>query len=423
MQPRRDTDRQAAAGAGFGAPAEDDFESVKPVGYEARLAFERERAAEAGKYRPVRPAASPAGGQATANRPGPYVPPRRMYQINARPPVQPAGGQIPAAPRPAQPTGGQAPVPLAGTQRTGEQPAFRAQVTEPSFQPVPPPVEEDPYAERSPELMERKGDFWKPVEDKPAPRQEKKKATAAQQLPKKNHVLRNVLIFLLVTLGVGLLVRGTVFTIRAAKVSGNVRMTQEEVLAEAGIALGQNMFDLDETAVERRVNANRYLSFQRLRRDWPDGVTLFIEERVPSAYAKAYGMLYVLAGDGTVLEESGDIDAPPSLPEVRGLQEGTVTVGRKIASEGSRKLTVYRTLIEEMSLQGCLEQVSVLNLTDMENLMLVTIDGYTVELGESTDLRAKLGAMRAVRLKLLELGKEEGTINVATDPIHPTYMP
>ena len=108
---------------------------------------------------------------------------------------------------------------------------------------------------------------------------------------------------------------------------------------------------------------------------------------------------------------------------MRGLQEGTVTVGRKIASEGSRKLTVYRTLIEEMSLQGCLEQVSVLNLTDMENLMLVTIDGYTVELGESTDLRAKLGAMRAVRLKLLELGKEEGTINVATDPIHPTYMP
>ena len=47
MQPRRDTDRQAAAGAGFGTPAEDDFESVKPVGYEARLAFERERTAEA----------------------------------------------------------------------------------------------------------------------------------------------------------------------------------------------------------------------------------------------------------------------------------------------------------------------------------------------------------------------------------------
>lgn len=76
-----------------------------------------------------------------------------------------------------------------------------------------------------------------------------------------------------------------------------------------------------------------------------------------------------------------------------------------------------------MSLQGCLEQISVLNLADVDNILLVTTDGYTVQLGEQTDLRAKIGAMRAVRLKLIELGKEKGTINVADDPVHPTYMP
>ena len=53
----------------------------------------------------------------------------------------------------------------------------------------------------------------------------------------------------------------------------------------------------------------------------------------------------------------------------------------------------------------------------------VTTDGYTVQLGDRNDLRAKIGAMRAVRLKLIELGKEDGTINVADDPVHPTYMP
>ena len=98
-------------------------------------------------------------------------------------------------------------------------------------------------------------------------------------------------------------------------------------------------------------------------------------------------------------------------------------MGRKIVSESSARLRAYTALIEEMSLQGCLEQISVLNLADVDNILLVTTDGYTVQLGEQTDLRAKIGAMRAVRLKLIELGKEKGTINVADDPVHPTYMP
>ena len=491
MQPRRETEQTPwenqppASGHGFGAAEDDAYETVKPVGYEARLAFERERAAQTGAYRVPYPAGSrstvPVAGQATARPMQPPVQnlPRRMYRVNGTQPVPPgAYSQTrPTAPMPPQGqaarntmpmTGAQPSVPprtysqtrstvpmppqgqaarntvppirysqvrpavsmppvkqasgrMSRTSMTEPQPPIPPQATESSFQPLSPDVQAA-VAERSPELMEKKGDFWKPVEDKPKPKTQKH-PPAQQGMPRKNHVLRNVLIFLLVSLAVGLVIRGTVFTVRAAQVSGNVRMSDEAILQEAGVSLGMNMFELNESDVARRINANRYLSFEKLRMDWPDGVTLFVMERVPSAYVKAYGMLYTLAGDGKVLEESGDIDAALALPEVRGLQEGSVTVGRKIVSENSARLRAYTALIEEMSLQGCLEQISVLNLADVDNILLVTTDGYTVQLGEQTDLRAKIGAMRAVRLKLIELGKEKGTINVADDPVHPTYMP
>ncbi len=491
MQPRRETEQTPwenqppASGHGFGAAEDDAYETVKPVGYEARLAFERERAAQTGAYRVPYPAGSrstvPVAGQATARPMQPPVQnlPRRMYRVNGTQPVPPgAYSQTrPTAPMPPQGqaarntmpmTGAQPSVPprtysqtrstvpmppqgqaarntvppirysqvrpavsmppvkqasgrMSRTSMTEPQPPIPPQATESSFQPLSPDVQAA-VAERSPELMEKKGDFWKPVEDKPKPKTQKH-PPAQQGMPRKNHVLRNVLIFLLVSLAVGLVIRGTVFTVRAAQVSGNVRMSDEAILQEAGVSLGMNMFELNESDVARRINANRYLSFEKLRMDWPDGVTLFVTERVPSAYVKAYGMLYTLAGDGKVLEESGDIDTALALPEVRGLQEGSVTVGRKIVSESSARLRAYTALIEEMSLQGCLEQISVLNLADVDNILLVTTDGYTVQLGEQTDLRAKIGAMRAVRLKLIELGKEKGTINVADDPVHPTYMP
>ncbi len=500
MQPRRETEQTPwenqppASGHGFGAAEDDAYETVKPVGYEARLAFERERAAQTGNHRMTYPAgsrpAAPGAGQASVRPVQPPMQnmPRRMYRVNGTQPVPPGTysqtrptapmppqGQAarntmpttgvqpsvppgtysqtrPTAPMPPQgqavrnnvpTTGAQPPAPPSGysqvwpaasippreqasgrmsrTPMTGPQPPIPTQATDPSFQPLSPDVQAA-VAERSPELMEKKGDFWKPVEDKPKPKTQKH-PPVQQGMPRKNHVLRNVLIFLLVSLAVGLVIRGTVFTVRAAQVSGNVRMSDEAILQEAGVSLGMNMFELNESDVARRINANRYLSFEKLRMDWPDGVTLFVTERVPSAYAKAYGMLYTLAGDGKVLEESGDIDAALALPEVRGLQEGSITVGRKIVSESSARLRAYTALIEEMSLQGCLEQISVLNLADVDNILLVTTDGYTVQLGDRNDLRAKIGAMRAVRLKLIELGKEDGTINVADDPVHPTYMP
>lgn len=98
-------------------------------------------------------------------------------------------------------------------------------------------------------------------------------------------------------------------------------------------------------------------------------------------------------------------------------------VGRKIAPDSSEKLAAYTELIAELQIQECLDQISVLNISDVDNIFLVTTDRYTVQIGECSDIRAKVGAMRAVVDKLREMGNEEGTIDVSDDPVHPTYMP
>ncbi len=122
-------------------------------------------------------------------------------------------------------------------------------------------------------------------------------------------------------------------------------------------------------------------------------------------------------------EDSNDIDVLPDLPLVQGFREGDVVVGRKIAPDSSEKLAAYTELIAELQIQECLDQISVLNISDVDNIFLVTTDRYTVQIGECSDIRAKVGAMRAVVDKLREMGNEEGTIDVSDDPVHPTYMP
>ena len=517
MQPRREPEQEAGwetkipgGRPGFVQRDESSYEAVKPVGYEARMAFEREQAARRNGVRPSTPgrtAYMPPRGQSNAARPG-YSPPGapqphpmagRTYR-----PAQGSGGlgqrsvptqgtpmpqqgtspqrSVPqqSAPMPPQGTSPQRSIPPQGTpmppQGTSPQRSIPPQGTPmpqqgtspqrsvlPQGTPMPrqgtspqrsipqqsapmprqgtspqrsippqqgtspqrsiPPQATAPVPEmepgeipmeRSPELMEKRGDFWKPVGETVAETKRK---------PRRNRIWLGVLLFLGVALVIGMIVRGVVFTVRAAQVSGNVERTDEQILKTAGISLGQNMFSLDAENVARRVNGDHYLQFERLRMDWPDGVTLFVTERTPVAYANAYGMLYILAADGTVLENSDDIDNLPELPMVQGFQEGNIVVGKKVAPAASGRLRAYTTIVEELSIQGCLSQIQELNISQMDNIFLVTVDGYTVLLGNGDEIRAKVGAMRAVRLKLLEMEKTGGTINVSEDPVHPTYMP
>ena len=433
MQPRREPEQEAGwetkipgGRPGFVQRDESSYEAVKPVGYEARMAFEREQAARRNGVRPSTPgrtAYMPPRGQSNAARPG-YSPPGapqphpmagRTYR-----PAQGSGGlgqrSVPTqgTPMPQQGTSPQRSVPQQSApmppQGTSPQRSIPPQATAP----VPEMEPGEIPMERSPELMEKRGDFWKPVGETVAETKRK---------PRRNRIWLGVLLSLGVALVIGMIVRGVVFTVRAAQVSGNVERTDEQILKTAGISLGQNMFSLDAENVARRVNGDHYLQFERLRMDWPDGVTLFVTERTPVAYANAYGMLYILAADGTVLENSDDIDNLPELPMVQGFQEGNIVVGKKVAPAASGRLRAYTTIVEELSIQGCLSQIQELNISQMDNIFLVTVDGYTVLLGNGDEIRAKVGAMRAVRLKLLEMEKTGGTINVSEDPVHPTYMP
>ena len=130
MQPRREAEQTSwenqppASGHGFGAAEDDAYETVKPVGYEARLAFERERDAQTGAYRVPYPAGSrstvPVAGQATARPMQPPVQnlPRRMYRVNGTQPVPPGtySQTRPTAPMPPQGQAARNTMPMTGAQ-------------------------------------------------------------------------------------------------------------------------------------------------------------------------------------------------------------------------------------------------------------------------------------------------------------------
>ncbi len=252
---------------------------------------------------------------------------------------------------------------------------------------------------------------WNPQEEMPAPVKKRKLKPG----------VKAAFICLMVLVAVTGVLFGGLFRIRQITVVGNSRISQDEVIESAGIHRGMSYFAVTEDKVRRTMEQNRYLVCQRVEKFLPGTVALYVQERIARANVHVLGVTYLLDENGMVLERlsSGMND---HLPVATGMQTREVMVGKIIGAGNEDILGAYCHLVQELIWQGYLTGISELKVSDPDSLYLMTVDGYTVHLGQDENLRAKIGTVRAVVDKLKEMGHRGGVIE-ASVPGVATYTP
>lgn len=234
--------------------------------------------------------------------------------------------------------------------------------------------------------------------------------------------VKTLLWTLTLIIAVAVILNEGVLRIRNVAVVGNERFGWAEIVAAAGLDQGVNYFAVEEAKIRDNLEQNRYLVYEGMEKHFPNGLTLYVRERTACANVQVMGVTYLLDDAGMVLERSGKQGVEDSLMVVTGFLAREVRVGKTLVPGLETQLAAYRALVQECELQGVLEQISELNLSDPDSLYLVTRDGYTAHLGDAQELRAKIGTVRAVIAKLREMGKYGGVIEAAV-PAVATYTP
>lgn len=229
---------------------------------------------------------------------------------------------------------------------------------------------------------------WEPLQS-PTPPPVKKRAGVI-----------TVILTLVVILSALVVVRESVLKIRHVAVVGNRQVPWDEVVRAAGLDEPVSFFGLSEEKIMNGINSHRYLVYQRMEKEFPDRVTLYVRERSIRATIEVSGRYYLIDEEGMVLEEAGKTYPEGQWITITGLHPKSNQRGSVLTSS---RLADYTLLMNEIEMQGFSAQVSELNLDDPDNLILITADGYTVRLGNSQDLRAKIGTVRGVIDKLNEM--------------------
>ncbi|MCA9608038.1 MAG: FtsQ-type POTRA domain-containing protein [Myxococcales bacterium] len=188
------------------------------------------------------------------------------------------------------------------------------------------------------------------------------------------------------------------FEVTAIELEGHVRLTREEVLTQAHLELGQNVFDVAPEEAEAALLEHPWIAEASVTRRLPGSYAIEVRERRPVALL-ALGDVFLVSENGEVFKAVGE-DDPIDLPVITGIDRSRFTHDR-----------VYRTsiLLEAVALLSDYRGAGLARREPIGELHVERDDGLSLYVGgDATYVRLGHGPFREKLVRLRTVLDELG---------------
>jgi len=198
------------------------------------------------------------------------------------------------------------------------------------------------------------------------------------------------------------------FAIHTVDLLGAKRSTLEQVKAQSGVSVGDNIFALDTDAAERKLLENPWISEVKVTRRLPSTLRVELTEREASAVVALAERVYLVTREGVPFKEVEPGD-PYDLPLITGASPENLARDR--AREIERIQTGLEVLHQYERVPLCkVYPAEELHLADAGDVTLTAgRDGVTLELGTGP-WRKKLLMAEEVVGELRRKGRTPGIV-------------
>ena len=223
-----------------------------------------------------------------------------------------------------------------------------------------------------------------------------------------------VLVVVLVVLGVAgwMAMRSAFLDVDHLVVSGNARVSVEEILASSGVEQGDAMVWLDASGTASSIEAMPWIRRADVEREWPSTVRIVVHERVPVAWLDAgEGRALVVDRDGHGV--SIDAVPPAGLPQL--LDVASVPVGEAISPSGGAWLAGHLTA-EQLAIVRSIKIGRSIKVADARATLVVT-SGQEVRFGRLNQVGDKMRSAVAVLAQPSAEGRTYIDVSAPSTPV------
>jgi cell division protein FtsQ len=217
-----------------------------------------------------------------------------------------------------------------------------------------------------------------------------------------------IIIFIVATFYVGY----KYFRVAKIEIQGNKDIETAVIIANSGIKIDDNLFSISQNKVKNNINANSYLEYFDLKRVYPSKVIIEVYERAPVAEIVSDNKRFYIDKDVNVLEI---VDADQQFYlQIVGLFVKSEKTGQRLSLENDYELEAVADIVGDINFDLIKEHVTLIDLTDVNDIMMKTKQGFVIKFGQSDDVGKKAEWIDAVIVKLAENKIVDGVINVSS---------
>ncbi len=225
---------------------------------------------------------------------------------------------------------------------------------------------------------------------------------------------------LLITALVGLYFLLIVDTI---KVGGNNTLEKGEVLTIAGLNPGEHLWFADIGGAKARLLKDPMIKDATVKRIYPDTISIVITERQAAAAIVSGGTVAVIDAEGCVMEISAQV--PQNMVEVYGVSSAGFTAGQDLGKDSLFNAEALLDILTALTNYDILGIIDYIDMSQPLRIEMSTVYGIHVNVGQAENISEKFSNLSAVIAKVLELGYQGGTIDLAVlgDPVYAPPIP
>ena len=202
------------------------------------------------------------------------------------------------------------------------------------------------------------------------------------------------------------------------KVGGNNTLEKGEVLTIAGLNPGGHLWLTDVGGAKARLLADPMIKEATVKRIYPDTISIVITERRAAAAILSGGTVAIIDAEGCVMEISAQV--PENMVEVYGVSSSGFTAGQNLSKDSLFNADALLEILTALTNYDILGIIDYIDMSQPLRIEMSTVYGIHVNVGQAEGIGQKLSALPAVISKVMEMGYQGGTIDLAVlgDPVY-----
>lgn len=206
-----------------------------------------------------------------------------------------------------------------------------------------------------------------------------------------------------------------VFSIQQIVVNGAEKLNESVYISLSNIQIGQNIFELNKTAIKDAILEEPYVENVEIKRTYPNKVEINVTEREVSYLIEYFGQYIYLDRNGYILEKNSEL---LNFPIIRGYETDmqNIEIGGRISENDLSKFNDLIKITDSLKGNNITAKLTSVDISNDEDYILeFAEEGKKVNLGNTKELSAK---MAWINLFISEEKNKKGTIYLNSSNVY-----